>query len=104
MSIRIDRARCVGCGKCAEICPGNLIFLDTDGRAVLTCPEDCWGCASCLKECRQSAIAYFLGADMGGTGAEMRVQYDSPLSLWTIRRTDGASAAIAVDRRRANSY
>ena len=70
MSIRIDRTKCVGCGKCADICPGNLIIRDGMGRAVLPCPEDCWGCASCLKECRHGAIAYYLGTDMRGNGAE----------------------------------
>ncbi|MBQ9347366.1 MAG: 4Fe-4S binding protein [Oscillibacter sp.] len=104
MSIRIDPAKCAGCGKCADICPGNLIIRDGQGRAVLPCPEDCWGCASCLKECRHGAIAYYLGADMGGNGAELRVRSDGPLSRWTIQRPGEAAVTITVDRRKANSY
>ena len=27
MSIRIESAKCVGCGRCTDVCPGNLLFL-----------------------------------------------------------------------------
>ena len=30
MSIQINKLKCVGCGKCVEACPGNLIKKDTD--------------------------------------------------------------------------
>ena len=110
MSIRIDRTKCVGCGKCAEICPGNLIALDfardSDGAAVIDYPEECWGCAACLKICRFGAIAYYLGADIGGKGAEMRVEYDqnNPFSRWIIQRPGQDVITITVDRGKANSY
>lgn len=104
MSIRIDRTRCVGCGMCADICPGNLFARNADRTVSLDRPEECWGCAACLKECRHGAIAYFLGADMGGTGAELRVEYSGPLSHWTVHRPGQESVTITVDRRRANGY
>ena len=104
MSIRIDRTLCAGCGRCVDICPGSLISRDGDGLAVLRRPEECWGCASCLKECRFGAIAYFLGGDIGGTGAEMRVRFDGPLCRWTITKPGGEPVTITVDRRRANGY
>ena len=28
MSIQIRKDRCVGCGKCQEVCPGTLIQID----------------------------------------------------------------------------
>ena len=28
MSIQINKLKCVGCGKCVEACPGNLIKKD----------------------------------------------------------------------------
>ena len=36
MSIMIDRSKCVGCGKCHEVCPGTLIKLDENKRAYIT--------------------------------------------------------------------
>ena len=104
MSIRIDTNRCTGCGLCIEICPGNLIKPGPSGKAYLKRPEECWGCASCLKECRFGALSYYLGADMGGDGAEMRVEFDGPLSRWIIRRPGEEAVVITVDRRKSNSY
>ena len=49
MSIQINKLKCVGCGKCVEACPGNLIKKDTDGKAFIKHVKDCWGCTSCLK-------------------------------------------------------
>ena len=66
MSIRITQNNCVGCGRCIEACPGNLIKKDAQGKAVIKHISDCWGCTSCLKECKTGAISFYLGADMGG--------------------------------------
>ena len=32
MSIRINKDKCIGCGKCTQVCPGTLIALE-EGRA-----------------------------------------------------------------------
>ena len=61
MSIAINRAKCVGCKRCIEACPGNLIRY-VDKKAVIKREKDCWGCTSCLKECQTGAITFFLGA------------------------------------------
>jgi len=82
MSIRIDRQRCIGCGKCAEICPGNLIVIDESKKAFIRNPRDCWGCAACVKECRFQAIEYFLGADVCGRGTIMYVKTENELLYW----------------------
>ncbi len=84
MSVLIDSTRCMRCGACAEICPGNLIRIRQGGTAFLPHPEECWGCASCLKVCSAGAIAYYLGADIGGRGGRMRVEEDGRFSHWII--------------------
>lgn len=74
MSIRIRAERCIGCRQCIALCPGNLIKWDAaGGHAYIRRPKDCWGCASCIKACPSDAIAYYLGADIGGRGTEMSV-------------------------------
>ena len=104
MSVFIDRELCAHCGKCAEVCPGNLITRDASGAAFLKHPEECWGCASCLKECRHGAIAYFLGADIGGQGAEMRVRSEGPLRHWRVEIPGRDAIVITTDSRTANQY
>ena len=84
MSIQINKLKCVGCGKCVEACPGNLIKKDTDGKAFIKHVKDCWGCTSCLKECRFEAINLFLGADVGGKGKHSFVQTE-----WKHQYMDG---------------
>jgi adenylylsulfate reductase subunit B len=104
MSIRINRSACVGCGKCTEVCPGHLLRIGADGRAEIRIPEDCWGCASCLKICPAGAIAMYLGADIGGRGAELSVEEKKSYYIWTVRKADGEKIRIPVNRMDANKY
>ena len=57
MSIAIDKDKCRACGRCEKVCPGTLISADESGKAYMKYPKDCWGCSSCIKECRFGAIA-----------------------------------------------
>jgi adenylylsulfate reductase subunit B len=104
MSIRIDGNRCAGCGNCADICPGGLIEVNESGKAEIDVPEDCWGCAACLKECGHGAISYFLGADIGGKGMTMTVRAQGETLEWIFRSPGGAEKTIVVDRNESNRY
>jgi adenylylsulfate reductase subunit B len=104
MSIRIDSETCAGCGKCICVCPGNLIGFDSAEKAAIKRPRDCWGCASCLKECAFGAIRYYLGADIGGRGSVMTVQKRGTLTDWIITSPDGGRDVITVDAARSNEY
>ena len=104
MSILIDHRKCIRCGACAEVCPGNLIRLREGLGACIRHPEECWGCASCLKECRTGAIAYFLGADIGGCGSLMRTVREGPLTHWVITGPEMDTVTITVDGRDSNKY
>lgn len=50
----IERGRCVGCGKCAEICPQHTISLKK-GRAHID-PSKCIRCFCCHEMCPVKAI------------------------------------------------
>jgi adenylylsulfate reductase subunit B len=104
MSIQIVKSDCTGCKRCVEVCPGNLIKTDVDGKAVIRREKDCWGCTSCIKECRYGAIRFFLGADIGGKGSLLSVHEDGPLRIWTVTDTAGQKKTITVNKKESNKY
>jgi len=46
---RVDREKCIGCGKCVEACPYNGIFIDKEGKAIKC--DLCEGDPACVKAC-----------------------------------------------------
>lgn len=104
MSILIDKNKCVGCNQCLTVCPGNLIKNDEGGKAYIRYPKDCWGCASCVKECKAGAIAFYLGADIGGKGSKLTVDEAGDIISWHVEKPDGKVAVIAVNRKDSNKY
>ena len=104
MSISIDKNKCIGCGKCHDVCPGTLIKLDENGKAYIKYPRDCWGCTSCLKECPVYAINFYLGADIGGNGSLMHTEKSGDYFDWIITFTDGRTSVIRVNTKSSNKY
>lgn len=104
MSIIIDKNLCASCMKCTKVCPGNLIKSDKDKKAYIKYPEKCWGCASCLKECKFKAIKYFLGADIGGLGSKLSIKQDGDITHWIIDKNDSNEVRIDVNKNNANAY
>lgn len=103
MSIRINTNSCVGCKKCIEVCPGNLIKLK-DGKAFIKREKDCWGCTSCLKECQAGAIAFFLGADIGGKGSILSTKAQGDLRYWIVTDPNGIQKTITINTKESNKY
>ena len=104
MSIRIERGICVGCSRCVEVCPGNLIKIDASRKAHIRRSEECWGCTSCVKECPVNAILFYLGADIGGRGSTMTVSENGDISTWEIKDSYGDIQTIEVNKKDANKY
>ena len=104
MSIKISRQICIGCGKCLEVCPGDLIQRDEAGKSYIRDPQDCWGCTSCLKECTNGAIKYYLGADIGGLGGYLVTKRDRERLHWTICKADGKQVCVTINQKEANKY
>ncbi|SOC05980.1 4Fe-4S dicluster domain-containing protein [Pseudobutyrivibrio ruminis] len=103
MSIRINSISCVGCKRCVEACPGNLIKI-VDNKAVIKREKDCWGCTSCLKECKVGAIDFFLGADIGGKGSTLSVTEKGDIREWIVIGPDGNKKTITVNTKESNKY
>ncbi len=104
MSIVINKDRCIACGKCQEVCPGNLLKADKEKKAFIKYPAECWGCTACIKECRAQAIKYFLGADIGGKGSLLSSSSQEDTLDWIIESPCGEVKKIAINKKAANNY
>lgn len=104
MSIRIDTDKCRGCGKCMDVCPGNLIQKNESGKAYIRHPDECWGCTACLKECAFWAAVFYLGPDIGGRGGRMYVETLGNLLRWKFVSASGEEKIITVNKNEANHY
>ena len=104
MAIVIDRSKCIGCGKCIAICPGNIIRRDENGKAFLKNDNDCWSCVSCMKECPVHAISVTIPPQLGGGGGRMSLEREGTLTKWTVEKADGYKEEIITDTNEANRY
>lgn len=57
--IALDTHKCIGCFKCVEVCPKNVIgkinFLGHKHALILR-TNDCIGCYKCVGVCESGAI------------------------------------------------
>ncbi len=56
-TIKIDRDKCIGCGKCVNACSNNVIELK-NGKAEVTGPLHCDGLGVCIGQCPVDAIEF----------------------------------------------
>lgn len=104
MSVAIDKAKCIGCGRCTEACPGNLLWIGENKKAYIKDVRDCWGCTSCIKECRFGAIDFFLGPDLEGRGTKLSVSRNENGYVWTFTDIQGHKRQISINAKDANRY
>ena len=104
MSIAIDKQKCIGCGRCRNVCPGSLIKLDSDNRAYIKYPKYCCGCTACIKECPAYAISFYLGADIGGMGSLVHTEKKGDILSWIIDKPEGETIKIDINQKESNKY
>ncbi|HBA89363.1 MAG TPA: ferredoxin [Geobacter sp.] len=54
-TLELDRALCVGCGRCLEVCP-HQVFEMEQKRARLCDRDACMECGACARNCPVAAI------------------------------------------------
>jgi NAD-dependent dihydropyrimidine dehydrogenase PreA subunit len=48
----IDSSKCIGCGKCVDVCAEDVFFGSRDQEVpVVTYGEFCFHCKCCINEC-----------------------------------------------------
>lgn len=60
VSLTLDPAACIGCGRCVEVCPHHVFILN-DGKAVMADRDLCMECGACSRNCPADAIAVDAG-------------------------------------------
>jgi ferredoxin len=55
--IKIDKAKCIGCGLCADACHEEAIAM-VEGKATLLRDDYCDGLGNCLPHCPTGAISF----------------------------------------------
>ena len=55
-TLKLDTDACVGCGRCAEVCP-HSVFRVEDRKARIVDLDACMECGACGRNCPVGAIA-----------------------------------------------
>lgn len=54
-SLQLDRALCIGCGRCLEVCP-HAVFVLEDGKSRIVARDACMECGACARNCPVDAL------------------------------------------------
>lgn len=100
--IMFYKSKCIGCGKCREVCPNNLKSCDFCGRCELYCPADArkicgkeYTIDEVLKEIVKDKPFYEnSGGGVTLSGGEPLAQYDFSLELLKKAKENGIHTAI----------
>ena len=55
VSLNYTSERCIGCGKCVEVCPHGVFDFDS-GKALIADKDSCIECGACFMNCPPEAI------------------------------------------------
>lgn len=105
MGIYIDHNLCDGCGypqsetPCNMACPGDLIFMQSNGKAQICCNADCWDCAACIKICPQQAIEIRLPFEIVGKENSLKARAYREKTIWSAKDEAGNEHVFETNAR-----
>ena len=60
VSLALDPEKCTGCGMCIEVCPHNVLQMQSDVARIAD-RDACMECGACAMNCPFSAITVNAG-------------------------------------------
>ena len=86
----VVKDKCKGCGRCEQICIGDLMTEDSKTKkAFCRSLRDCWDCMACTKECPEKAIEQRLPYQLGYLGAKLVPEMGENTITWTCTDING---------------
>ena len=100
-TLQYDAERCIGCGRCVEVCP-HAVFAMDGKRARIVHRDACMECGACAKNC--PAMAVLVDAGVGCAAAVLIGAFNpSPTFPWlsssTLRRIPASCMGRSCCRR-----
>ena len=99
VSLQIDATRCVRCGKCAWVCPSEILRQEEKGGEIrVQHSEECIACGHCVAVCAKDAIQHSAFPD----GTTHPIDYaqlptaDQLFALMQARRSNRALTSRSV--------
>lgn len=60
VTLNLDSKKCVGCGRCLEVCPHQVFILES-GKARIQNKDNCMECGACARNCPVEAVSVRAG-------------------------------------------
>jgi NAD-dependent dihydropyrimidine dehydrogenase PreA subunit len=60
VSLKLDKDKCCGCGRCAEVCPRRVFALH-EKKAEIVFRDNCIECGACQRNCAPGAVTVNAG-------------------------------------------
>ncbi len=88
--LKIDVDRCDGCStldrpRCVDICPGDVLFLNQDGKTAGYDLSECWDCLACVKECPRRALSTTLSFQINESRSSLRAHHAGANTVFELR-------------------
>lgn len=84
LNFKIDREKCVHCGKCIEDCVSGVIDFDNDNFPTIKDENSCIHCQHCLSICPVGALSIF---NKNPKESEIKNNFSNPDELLNLMKT-----------------
>lgn len=98
MGLHFNREKCTGCGACVDICPGDLLYLNEEGKSEIRNQAECWDCMACVKSCPAAALETRLPFSLADFGARLIPRVTEQEIHWQCIYPDGRIEEFIIPR------